>query len=212
LTVIAVAGFSAAANKVSDEPKTVRFSKKRLFVSTYQAASVADFNRDGKLDIVSGAYWFAGPDFVPHSFRANEASADHIRSNSDLPYDVDGDRWTDIVVGAWGEAGVLWFKNPGPGGLKLGNPWEKGCASLPARRRRPSVRCWKRYGHDPPAGQRARVSVFVALRHAQELRQPVWAGARATAAGPLRRPPVRVRQPAAESRDIVHPFIRSLVA
>jgi hypothetical protein len=125
LTAVALAAFSAAANEVGGEPKTVRFSKKRLFVSTYQAASVADFNRDGKLDVVSGAYWFAGPDFVPHAFRANEASADHIRSNSDLPYDVDGDRWTDIIVGAWGEDGVLWFKNPGPGGLKWGEPWER---------------------------------------------------------------------------------------
>jgi hypothetical protein len=122
--MVALAAFSAAANEVGSEPRTVRFSKKRLFVSTYQAASVADFNRDGKLDIVSGPYWFAGPDFVPHSFRANQASADHIRSNSDLPYDVDGDGWTDIIVGAWGEQGVLWFKNPGPGGLRLGNPWE----------------------------------------------------------------------------------------
>ncbi len=124
LTAVALAAFSAAANEVGGQPKTVRFSKKRLFGGTYQAASVADFNRDGKLDIVSGAYWFSGPDFVPHAFRANEASADHIRSNSDLPYDVDGDRWTDIIVGAWGEDGVLWFKNPGPSGLKWGEPWK----------------------------------------------------------------------------------------
>lgn len=125
LAAVALGALSAAADEVGGEPKTVRFSKKRLFVSNYQAASVADFNRDGKLDVVSGAYWFSGPDFVPHAFRANEASADHIRSNSDLPYDVDGDRWTDIIVGAWGEDGVLWFKNPGPSGLKWGEPWER---------------------------------------------------------------------------------------
>lgn len=123
LAAVALAGFSLAAN-AAGEPKTVRFSKRQLFVGTYQAASVADFNRDGKLDIVSGAYWFAGPDFVPRSFRANESAENHIRSNSDLPYDVDGDGWTDIIVGAWGEEGVVWFKNPGPAGLQWGNPWE----------------------------------------------------------------------------------------
>jgi hypothetical protein len=107
------------------EPGTVRFSKRRLFVSTYQAAAIADINRDGRPDIVSGPYWFAAPDFVPQSFRANESAADYVHSNSDLPYDVDGDHWVDIIVGAWGEQGVLWYRNPGPMGLKLGTPWEK---------------------------------------------------------------------------------------
>jgi hypothetical protein len=119
LLLVLWSGFPAAAG----EAGTVRFSKKRLFVSTYQAASVADFNRDGKPDIVSGPYWFAGPGFEPHAFRANEGAADYLHSNSDLPYDVDGDRWTDIIVGAWGEEGVVWFRNPGPAGLKLGLPW-----------------------------------------------------------------------------------------
>lgn len=122
--MVALTGFSAAASDAGDDPKTVRFSKQRLFVSTYQAASVADFNRDGKLDIVSGPYWFAGPDFEPHSFRANQGADNYLNSNSDLPYDVDGDRWTDVIVGAWGEEGVVWFKNPGPAGLKLGVPWD----------------------------------------------------------------------------------------
>ncbi len=124
LLLVLLAGFTLAANEPAAGPKSVRFSKKRLFVSTYQAASVADIDRDGKIDIVSGPYWFSGPDFEPHAFRANEAADNHVRSNSDLPYDVDGDRWTDIIVGAWGEEGVVWFKNPGPGGLKLGDPWE----------------------------------------------------------------------------------------
>jgi hypothetical protein len=121
---VALAGLLAAA--ATEEGRTVRFTKKRLFVTNYQAASVADINRDGKPDIVSGAYWFAGPDFTPHAFRGNEGARDWIRSNSDLPYDVDGDRWPDIIVGAWGEEGILWFRNPGPKGLKTGQPWEKG--------------------------------------------------------------------------------------
>ena len=32
---------------------------------------MADLNSDGHLDIVYGAYWFAGPDFVPRTFRPN---------------------------------------------------------------------------------------------------------------------------------------------
>ena len=65
-------------------------------------ADFADINRDGKLDIVSGPYWFAAPSFEPRAFRANPGSKDYVHSNSDLPYDVDRDGWTDIIVGAWG--------------------------------------------------------------------------------------------------------------
>ena len=106
------------------ETKSVRFSKKKLFLSQYQAAGVADFNNDGHLDIVSGPYWFAGPDFVPRAFRANEGADNFLRSQSDLPYDVDGDGWTDIIVGAWGEEGVVWFKNPGVVKPQSIEPWE----------------------------------------------------------------------------------------
>ena len=115
--------FSASQN--ADTSKTVRFSKKRLFVTDYQAASVADINRDGKPDIVSGPYWFAGPAFEPHAFRANQGAANYLHSNSDLPYDVDGDGWTDVIVGAWGEEGIVWFRNPGAAALPLGRPWER---------------------------------------------------------------------------------------
>jgi hypothetical protein len=124
LLAAAVAAILAA--EPAGEEKIVSFTKKRLFITNYQAAAVADINRDGKPDIVSGPYWFSGPDFEPHAFRANEASKDHVRSNSDLPYDVDGDGWMDIIVGAWGEEGIVWYRNPGAAGLKIGQPWEKG--------------------------------------------------------------------------------------
>jgi hypothetical protein len=125
-TVLVAAAIAAVLFGAEPPGKSVRFSKKRIFVNNYQAASVADINRDGVMDIVSGPYWFSGPNWEPHAFRANEAAADSVRSNSDLPYDVDGDRWPDVIVGAWETQGVLWFKNPGPMGLKVGTPWVKG--------------------------------------------------------------------------------------
>ena len=129
LLIATVAALTAALVSFATPPeqgeaKSLRFSKKKLFLSQYQAAGVADFNNDGHLDIVSGPYWFAGPDFVPRAFRANEGADNFLRSQSDLPYDVDGDGWTDIIVGAWGEQGVVWFKNPGVVKPQSIEPWE----------------------------------------------------------------------------------------
>jgi hypothetical protein len=125
-TLLAAAAAAISAPGPAGDEKSVRFTKKRLFVTNYQAATVADINRDGKPDIVSGPYWFSGPGFEPHAFRANEGAKDWVSSNSDLAYDIDGDKWPDVIVGAWGEEGIVWYRNPGPMGLKVGRPWEKG--------------------------------------------------------------------------------------
>lgn len=37
--------------------------------SPYEAVGVADFNKDGKLDVFSGDTWYAAPDWEPHKIR-----------------------------------------------------------------------------------------------------------------------------------------------
>ncbi len=82
--------------------------------------AAADFNRDGASDLVVGdaygdVYYFenAGtnqkPAFVP-GVRVSHVGARAVP----LTYDVDGDRWPDIVVAAWsGE--MEWCRNGGSG-------------------------------------------------------------------------------------------------
>ena len=117
---LAFGGCTQPSTEVAATRHEVYFSKKLLLVGPHQEAGVADFNQDGVLDIVSGAYWFAGPEYAPRAFRANAASADFVRSNSALPYDVDGDGRMDVIIGAWDEAGVMWYRNPGDFGLRRG--------------------------------------------------------------------------------------------
>ena len=57
----------AAASAQSPPAGSVRFTKRQLFVNPYESCTVGDLNRDGHPDIVYGAYWFAGPDFVPRT-------------------------------------------------------------------------------------------------------------------------------------------------
>lgn len=81
-----------------------------------EGADVADFNGDGHNDIVSGPYWYEGPEF------RNRHAYDQVREYSIKGYsdhffafarDFNGDGHVDIFsVPMPGNAGV-WFENPG---------------------------------------------------------------------------------------------------
>jgi hypothetical protein len=85
--------------------RSLKWRKQLMFVSPAENATVADINRDGKIDIVYGPYWFAGPNFVPQAYRPNHLSSDYHRNNSDHVYDVDGDGWPDIIAAGWNTNG-----------------------------------------------------------------------------------------------------------
>jgi hypothetical protein len=131
VAVLALASFvtASAAETPAAPPsptasRSLRFTKKPLLVSPHESATVGDLDRDGHPDIVSGPYWFAGPDFVPRAFRANHASKDYLHENSDHVYDVDKDGWPDIIAGGWDEDGIYWYRNPGRSAAERGQPWE----------------------------------------------------------------------------------------
>ena len=44
----------------------VKFKKKLIDKVPYEAASVFDVNNDGKLDIISGEYWYEAPNWKKH--------------------------------------------------------------------------------------------------------------------------------------------------
>jgi hypothetical protein len=98
-----------------------------------EACGVADFNNDGKFDIVAGPYWYEAPSWKPHAFRSLEGKPDakgrtHQVNDKGVgywddfmnaPLDVDGDGFADVVTCCWFSKELDWYRNTGAGA----GPW-----------------------------------------------------------------------------------------
>jgi len=95
----------------ADEP--VQFERLKIADTAYEAASAFDVDRDQHIDIVSGEYWFAGPDFKKrYKICDVQKAGEYYDDFSDYPMDVDGDGYLDIVTGGfWGNT-LRWRQNP----------------------------------------------------------------------------------------------------
>ena len=66
-----------------------------------ETAAVADVNKDGKLDIISGENWYEAPAWTKHKFRELNFTNNYYDNFSDLPVDVNGDGYADLVRVTW---------------------------------------------------------------------------------------------------------------
>ncbi|MDQ2901230.1 MAG: VCBS repeat-containing protein, partial [Acidobacteriota bacterium] len=108
-------GLSAIAWTVA-RPPDIPFAKHTIDLGSSEPCAVTDVNRDGKLDIVSGEFWYEAPKWIKHRFRTLNYTQNYIESFSDLPLDVNGDGYPDIVSATWYLKKLWWNENPGKGG------------------------------------------------------------------------------------------------
>jgi hypothetical protein len=98
----------------------VQFRKVLISDERYESVGVFDVNNDGVLDIVSGAYWYEGPDFtVWHKLGDLAPEGDYFDDFSTIAMDVNGDGRMDFITGGWWGNTVRWRENPGV----AGEPW-----------------------------------------------------------------------------------------
>ncbi len=104
--------------------QTLEFSVRILTVDANEGCDVADFDGDGRIDVVAGRNWYRNGDWIPRPVRLIEDRAGYARSNGEWAYDVDADGFPDVISVDFFDGRVFWYKNPGSAGLLQGQLWE----------------------------------------------------------------------------------------
>lgn len=122
LTLVAACTTLAVAD---DTPvKWDRIALEDIFRS--EGVTVADINKDGRLDVINGEAWYENPGdeklykagaWTMHEYRADGikryiGDGGYSRSFALWAYDVSGDGWQDIIVIGFPGIPCHWFENP----------------------------------------------------------------------------------------------------
>ena len=90
-------------------------------VFTCEGAAIGDFNKDGKMDVAVGPFWYEGPDFIKkHQFAAEDFMAkpydpkNYSKNFFAFVYDFNKDGWDDILIYGFPGEDASWYQNPPP--------------------------------------------------------------------------------------------------
>jgi hypothetical protein len=109
--------FTAATVAAQAKPTGVgplQFRRVQVSFETFESVAVFDVNKYGSPDLVSGSYWYPGPEFRTRNFIGEvKKHGEFYDDFSTIPIDVNGDGYMDFVTGGWWGNSVRWRENPG---------------------------------------------------------------------------------------------------
>ncbi len=123
---VVVCGLNCVGS-AADPQDSVPFKKLVLSDKYYCDGLVAgDINRDGKMDVVAGPFWYAGPEFTAAHEVYPAVALDPAASPSNCMlmyvHDFNADEWPDILVmGRVHKHEAFWYENP----QGAQGPWRK---------------------------------------------------------------------------------------
>ena len=94
----------------------IEWEKIKISDADYETAGVLDVNNDGVLDIVSGGFWYEGPDWNQHKVCDVKKEHEYYNDFATIPMDVNGNGFMDVVSCNWFDREIFWRENPGDGG------------------------------------------------------------------------------------------------
>ncbi len=92
-----------------------------------EGVAAADFNKDGRMDVVAGDVWYVAPEASSDGYQNGKgwkikeirkpgefvAGKGYSQSFMNVAQDIDGDGWTDAIVIGFPGAPFHWYRNPG---------------------------------------------------------------------------------------------------
>lgn len=148
LTAAALAAAVAVPAASQDSASTAKKIawKKTVLDTKFRAegVTVADVNKDGKIDVLNGEYWYEAPDWKAHELQPFKDHGDGLKNYSRVfccwAEDLSGDGYPDLIVIDFPGAPCYWMENPkgqrtGPDGKPLHwkkHPiWHSACNETP---------------------------------------------------------------------------------
>ena len=90
--------------------------KKHVISSRFvsEGVAVGDVNRDSKIDILAGNYWYESPSWIPHLLHADTLNPVPGYSTTFINYaeDVNNDGWIDLIRFDQPGGVCVWHENP----------------------------------------------------------------------------------------------------
>src|SRR4051812_50086468 len=102
--LFSVAALLSAASRNPDIP----FSDHMIDPGASETVAVADVNKDGHLDIISGDNWYEAPEWKKHHLRDINFSSNYVDNFSDLPA-----MWKGTGSEVFSRFGIFWGKFAG---------------------------------------------------------------------------------------------------